>query len=154
MKILIFTSISELGTTLPKEVGETNKLQTEQFCSQKIHRCILRGLGYTLQHPYDDCGCCKGNGYKDIVRETDHQEHLGSLGLRNQHLLLPASGRRGGKMGHQPGARAFLPHQPKFPPCKHMARHSSIYTHSVRPGPLHFFYANYKRKAYLYTSHQ
>lgn len=85
MKILLFTNISNLGTTLPQKVGQHTYCRLDRFV---VCRCILWGLGWTLQHHHND------SGDEDFVRKMDHQKHLGSLGLPNQYLSVPAAGRR------------------------------------------------------------
>lgn len=132
---------------LPQEVGETNELQTGQICSQIIHRCILQELGCTLQYPYDDCG------YKDIRRETNQQKHPGSLGLPNQRLLLPASGRRVRQATGLVQGHYFHTSQSYHPANIQQDTPPSTF---IQPDQILFIFSKQiiKTKTYLYTFHQ
>lgn len=128
---------------LPQEVGEKTKLQTGQICSQKIHRCIIRGLGCTLQHPYDDCG------YKDIVRTTKSiWAHLASVTSTSccQHQAKDgATGLVQGHFFHTSQSYQLANTWQDTPP-------STL----IQPGLVLFIFSKQiiKTKAYLFTFHQ
>lgn len=79
-----FQNISKLETTLPQKLGQpTNcRLDISVVCTTS------EGYDVPLQHHHNN------NGYQDFVRKMDHLKHQGSPGLPNQHLSLPAPGRR------------------------------------------------------------